>query len=285
MRLSICPCFCCVFTGFDAAVRHRLWGSIWHALGSNSAGVPLFCKHASRMRSSAMSAYTRRYVQLSAMRLSIHAFSCFFYGFPSCCSAPRLGINLARLGLEFCWGSAVSQACLTDAFIGYVRLDAPICPSISAMMRLYNAFVHVFAVFFTGFEDAVRHRLWGSIWHALGSNSAGVPLFRKHASRMRSSAMSTCHAPKNDPLSAMRLLYARFCCVFTGFEDAVRHRLWGLIWHTLGSNSAGVPLFRKRASGTRSSAMSTYAPICPAQSPCAYYTHAFALFLRVSMML
>ena len=44
------------------------------------------------------------------------------------------------------------------------------------MMRLYNAFVHAFAVFFTGFEDAVRHRLWGSIWHALGSNSAGVPL-------------------------------------------------------------------------------------------------------------
>ena len=42
MRLSICPCFCCVFTGFDDAVRHRLWGSIWHALGSNSAGVPLF---------------------------------------------------------------------------------------------------------------------------------------------------------------------------------------------------------------------------------------------------
>ena len=124
MRLSICPCFCCVFTGFEDAVRHRLWGSIWHALGSNSAGVPLFRKHASRMRSSAMSAYTRRYVQLSAMRLSIHAF------------------------------------------------------------------VHAFSCFFSGFPAAVRHRLWGSIWHALGSNSAGVPLFRQHASRMRSSAMS-----------------------------------------------------------------------------------------------
>ena len=117
-----------------------LWGSIWHALGSNSAGVPLFRKHASRMRSSAMSAYTRRYVQLSAMRPSIpafvHAFSCFFDGFRRCCSAPPLGINFARLGLEFCWGSAVSPACLTDAFIGYVRLYAPICPAISAMMRL-----------------------------------------------------------------------------------------------------------------------------------------------------
>ena len=52
------------FTGFQVAVRHRVWGSIWHALGSNSAGVPLFRKHASRMRSSAMSAYTRRYVHL-----------------------------------------------------------------------------------------------------------------------------------------------------------------------------------------------------------------------------
>ena len=53
-----------------------------------------------------------------------------FYGFRRCCTAPPLGINLARLGLEFCWGSAVSQACLTDAFIGHVRLYAPICPAI-----------------------------------------------------------------------------------------------------------------------------------------------------------
>ena len=53
-----------------------------------------------------------------------------FYGFRRCCTAPPLGINLARLGLGFCWGSAVSQACLTDAFRGYVRLYAPICPAI-----------------------------------------------------------------------------------------------------------------------------------------------------------
>ena len=207
-------------------------------------------------------------------------------------SAPPLGINLACLGLEFCWGSAVSQACLTDAFIGHAHVYAPICPAIRHA-SIYPCFCPCFCCVFTGFEDAVRHRLWGSIWHALGSNSAGVPLFPKHASRTRSSAMSTyvpiCPAIRQCPyismlllmlavflrvwkmlygtvsgdefgtpwarmllgfrcfanipadafighvhlpcayvqLSAMRLLYARFCFVFTGFEDAVRHRLWG----------------------------------------------------------
>ena len=245
-----------------------LWGSIWHALGSNSAGVPLFRKHASRMRSSAMSAYTRRYVELSAMRLSIHAFvhafsffflrvsqllfgtasgdqfgtpwarillgfrcfasmphgcvhrlcppicadmssyirhdapiecfcpcfCCVFYGFRRCCTAPPLGINLARPGLEFCWGSAVSHACLTDAFIGHVHLPCAYVPL--AVRHAPNSLLYArFCFVFTGFEDAVRHRLWGSIWHALGSNSAGVPLFRKHASRTRSSAMSTYYEP------------------------------------------------------------------------------------------
>ena len=134
-----------------------------------------------------------------------------------CCTAPLLGMHLAHLGLEFCWGSTGLQACLTDAFIGHVHLRAYV------------------------------------------------------------------------QLSAMRLLYARFCFVFTGFEDAVRHRLWGSIWHALGSNSAGVPLFRKHASRTRSSAMSTYVPLCPAIRHTPIYihafVHAFAVFLRVSKML
>ena len=114
---------------------HRLWGSIWQALGSNSAGVPLFRKHASRTRSSAMSTYYEPilFVQLAAMHLSIcPCFCCVFTGFEDAVRHRlwALGINLARLGLEFCWGSAVSQACLTDAFIGYVRLYAPICRAI-----------------------------------------------------------------------------------------------------------------------------------------------------------
>ena len=191
--------FCFVFTGFEDAVRHRLWGPIWHALGSDSAGVPLFRNHASQTRSSAMSTF------------------------------------------------------------------APIRPAIRHA-PIYPCFCPCFCCVFTGFEDAVRHRLWGSIWHALSSNSAGVPLFRKHASQTRSSAMST-FAPIRPAIRHAPIypcFCPCFCCVFTGFEDAVRHRLWGPIWHALGSDSAGVPLFRKHASQTRSSAMSTFAPIRPA---------------------
>ena len=327
-----CPCFCCVFTGFEDAVRHRLWGSIWHALGSNSAGVPLFRKHASRTRSSAMSTYTRLYVQLSAMRLYIHAFvhAFCFYGFRRCCTAPPLGTNLARLGLEFCWGSAVSQACLTDAFIGHVHLRAymssyPPCAYISMLLSML-------LLCFYGFRRCCTAPPLGWIWHALGSNAAGVPLFRKHASRMRSSAMSTYHAPMSSSppcayymhafalcLRASKMLYGTasgdefgtpwarmllgfrcfasmphgcvhrpcpptmrlcpalrhapmictLCFVLTGFEDAVRHRLWGWIWHALGLNPAGVPLFRKHASRTRSSAMSTCHAPMSSSPPCA----------------
>ena len=115
-------------------------------------------------------AYMSSYIRHDApIECFCPCFCCVFYGFRRCCTAPPLGINLARLGLEFCWGSAVSQACLTDAFIGHVHLPCAYVP--------------------------VRHRLWGSIWHALGSNSAGVPPFRKHASRTRSSAMSTYYEP------------------------------------------------------------------------------------------
>ena len=145
-----CPCFCCVFTGFEDAVRHRLWGSIWHALGSNSAGVPLFRKHASRTRSSAMSTYVPICPAIRHARI----YPCFcpcllcFYGFRRCCTAPPLGINLARLGLEFCWGSAVSQACLTDAFIGHVHLRAymssyPPCAYISMLLSMFAVFLRV----------------------------------------------------------------------------------------------------------------------------------------------
>ena len=192
---------------------------------------------------------------------------------------------------EACWGSAVSQACLTDAcltdaFIGHVHLlDMSSYPPWAYISMLLSMLL----LCFYGFRRC---------WPPLGMNL----LFRKHAPRMRSSAMSTCHAPMSSSppcayqrhafalclrvskmlygtasqdqfgmpwarillgfrcfascrtdafighvhlpcayyvqLFAMRLLYARFCFVFTGFEDAVRHRLWGSIWHALGSNSA-----------------------------------------------
>ena len=214
-----------------------------------------------------------------------------FYGFRRCCTAPPLGINLARLGLEFCWGSAVSQACLTDAFIGHVHVYAPICPAIRhasiypcfcpcflflrvskmlygtasgnqfgtpwarillgfrcfasmphgrvhrpcpptclyvqlSAMRLYiHAFVHAFAVFLR-----VSKMLYGT---ASGMNLARLGLECCWGSAVSQACLTDAfighvHLPcAYVQLSAMRLLYARFCFVFTGFEDAVRHRLWG----------------------------------------------------------
>ena len=396
-------------------------GTPWACL--NSAGDPLFCKHASRMRSPATFTYHAPicravrhapivYTHACAVFLRVSkmlygtasgdqfgtpwarillGFRCFasmphgrvhrpcppttslyymssyppraylflsmlllcFYGFRRCCTAPPLGINLARLGLEFCWGSAVSQACLTDAFIGHVHLPCAYVP-LSATRLLYARFCFVF----TGFEDAVRHRLWGSIWHALGSNSAGVPLFRKHASRTRSSAMSTYYEPiLYVQLSAMRLsifvhafavflrvskmLYGtasgdqfgtpwarillgfrcfasmphgcvhRLCppiraymssyppCAylsmllsmllavfFTGFEDAVRHRLWGSIWRAFCWGSA---VSQACLTDAFIGYVRLYAPICPAISAMRLYIHILSMlllcFLRVSKML
>ena len=100
---------------------------------------------------------TRLYVQLNPHALIIRTLLLCFYGFRRCCTAPPLGINLAHLGLEFCRGSAVSQARLRDAFIGHVHLRAYMSSSIP--MRLLYAW---FCFVFTGFHDAVGHRrLWG----------------------------------------------------------------------------------------------------------------------------
>ena len=165
------------------------------------------------------------------------------YGFRRCCTAPPLGTNLARLGLEFCWGSAVSQASLTDAFIGHVHLRAymssyPPCAYI-------HVFVHAFALCLR-----VSKMLYGT---------ASGDEFAVSQACLTDAFIGHVHLPcAYVQPSAMHLLYARFCFVFTGFEDAVRHRLWGSIWHALGSNSAGVPLIRKHTSRTRASAMSTY---------------------------
>ena len=103
-------------------------------------------------------AYMSSYIRQDApIECFCPCFCCVFYGFRRCCTAPPLGINLAHLGLEFCWGSAVSQARLRDAFIGHVHLRAYMSSSIP-MRLLYARFCFVF----TGFHDAVGHRrLWG----------------------------------------------------------------------------------------------------------------------------
>ena len=439
--------FCCVFYGF------RRCGTA-PPLGINLARLGLeFCWGSAVSQACLTDAFIG-HVHLSCTYKCppvrhapiIRTLLLCFYGFRRCCSAPPLGINLARLGLEFCWGSAVSQACLTDAFIGYVRLYAPICPSISAMMRLYpptprqargggawegqcqsmtfsflekaNLYASMPKIEFET-KDKTKDSIvtpgglgillkcctapplrmhlprlglefcWGStvlqacftdafighvhlpcaymsssppcayymhafalclrvskmLYGTASGDQFGTPWarillgFRCFASLPHGRAHRPCpptclyaqlsamrvyihafvhafavflrvskmlygtasgdefavseacltdafighvHLPCTYvQLSAMRLIYARFCFVFTGFEDAVRHRLWKSIWHALGSNSAGVPLFRKHASRThasrtRSSAMSTYlicpairhAPIYPCSCPC-----------------
>ena len=100
MRLSICPCFCCVFTGIDDAVRHRLWGSICSAI-----------RHAP--------------IYMSMLLLC-------FYGFRRCCTAPPLdsgdqfGTPWARMLLGFRCCASMPHGCVHRP-----------CPPIRADMSSY----------------------------------------------------------------------------------------------------------------------------------------------------
>ena len=132
--------FCFVFTGFEDAVRHRLWGSIWCFASMPHGRIHRPCP---RIR-----AYMSSYPPCVYISMLLSMLLLCFYGFRRCCTAPPLGINLARLGLEFCWGSAVSQACLTDAFIGHVHLRAymssyPPCAYISMLLSMFAVFLRV----------------------------------------------------------------------------------------------------------------------------------------------
>ena len=156
-----------------------------------------------------MSSYPRRAYNLHAF---VHAFAVFLrvskmlyrhaptistlllcvYGFRRCCTAPPLGTNLARLGFESCWGSAVSQACLTDAFIGHVHLRAYM--SSYPPGAYISMLLSMLLLCFYGFRRCCTAPPLGMNLARLGLEFCWVPLFRKHASRTRSSAMSTCHA-------------------------------------------------------------------------------------------
>ena len=318
------------FSGFAAAVRHRLWGSIWHALGSNSAGVPLFRQHASRMRSSAMSAYMRLYVQLyppwcayrmllSMLLLCFLQVSKMLYG---TASGDQFGTPWARILLGFrcfasmlhgcvhrprppamrlCPPSCPPRAYYTHAFALFLRVSKMLygtasgdqfgtpwarillgfrcfasmphgrvhrpCPPTTSLYDLSSyppcayLYVHAFAVFLR-----VSTMLYGTAsGDQFGTPWARILLgFRCFASMPHGCVPRLCPPIRADmssypPCAYLSMLLSMLLAVFfTGFEDAVRHRLWGSIWHALGSNSAGVPLFRKHASRMRSSAMSAY---------------------------
>ena len=145
------------------------------------------------------------------------------YGFRRCCTAPPLGINLARLGLEFCWGSAVSQACLTDAcltdaFIGHVHLlDMSSYPPWAYISMLLSMLL----LCFYGFRRC---------WPPLGMNL----LFRKHAPRMRSSAMSTCHAPMSSSPP----------CAYQRHAFALCLRVSKMLYGTASQDQFGMPWAR-----------------------------------------
>ena len=157
------------------------------------------------------------YVQVSAMRL-LYARFCFVI------EVSKMLYGTAS-GDEF----AVSQACLMDAFISQVHMDAFIshvhlpCAyvQVSAMRLLYARFCFVFQV---------SKMLYGTA----SGNQFGTPWARILLGFRCFATMPHGRVHRPCPpiclyvqLSAMRLLYARVCFVFTGFEDVVRHRLWG----------------------------------------------------------
>ena len=101
---------------------------------------------------------------------SIHAIG---FALPLAVSKLPFGTTSATnswpLGLQSCWGSAVSEPCLQSNQI-----------SRSSHPTLYPR--HRFCFAFSGFEAAVRHHVGERIRGPLGLNLAGVPLFRNHAS-------------------------------------------------------------------------------------------------------
>ena len=102
--------------------RHHVSGRISRPLGLNPAGVLPFRNHAPQ-------SLLRTWL-IAVSNLSIYCFAlpwfCFaFSGFEDAVSAPRLWRNWPSLGLESCWGSAVSQPCPTEPLADDVATPWP----------------------------------------------------------------------------------------------------------------------------------------------------------------
>ena len=288
-----CPSFCCVFYGF----RRCCTGP---PLGINFARLGLeFCWGSAVSQACLRDAFIGHvhlpcaYVPLAVRHAPILCtlLLCFF-GFRRCCTAPPLGINLARLGLELCWGSAVSQACLTDAFIGHVHLLRAymICPAIRHapiyMSMLFAAFLRVSTMLYGTASGDQFGTPWARI--LLG--------FRCFASMPHGCVQRLCRPIRADmssypPCAHLSMLLSILLAVFfTGFEDAVRHRLWGSIWQRLGLEFCwGSAVSQACLTDAFIGYVRLYAPICPSISAMMRlynaFVHAFVLcFLRVSQM-
>ena len=212
-------------------LRHPVCARI--TFGLNPAGVSLFRMHAAQ----------------SPLRTELwHALArfCFaFSGFEDAVSALSLRTNYLPLGLESCWGFPVSHACRTRALCGpiaarfgtlllcfyrfrrcrfgtqsadelptpwaWILLGFPCfgCMPHRALCGLScGTLWHAFALFLAVSKMPFRHPVCGRITYPLGLNPAGVSLFRMHAAQ--------------SPLrTELWHALARFCFVFSGFEDAV----------------------------------------------------------------
>ena len=83
----------------------HVWSRIGHPLDLNPAGVPLFRNHA-----------------LRTLFRNLLCLSCFaFTGFEGAVWVPCLKPHWPALGLESCWGSAVSEPCATMPNIAVLR--------------------------------------------------------------------------------------------------------------------------------------------------------------------
>ena len=137
---------------------------------------------------------------------------CFvFSGFEDAVSAPNLRTNYIPLGLESCWGLAVSHACRTKPFAD----------------RLW----HAFALFLAVSKMPFRHPVCGRITDPLGLNPAGV--------------LAVSHACRTKPF-ADRLRHA-FPLFLAVSNMPFRPPVCGRITDPLGLNPARVWLFRMHA--------------------------------------
>ena len=104
LRTELWHAFALLLAVSKMPFRHPVCAQITFPLGLNPAGVSLFRMHA------APEPFADR------LRHALARFCFAFTGFEDAVSAPSLRTNYLPLGLEFCWGFPVSDACRTEPF-------------------------------------------------------------------------------------------------------------------------------------------------------------------------
>ena len=178
----------------------------------------------------------------------IVAHFCFvFSGFENAVSAPSLRTNYIPLGLESCWGLAVSHACRTEPFAD----------------RLW----HAFALFLAVSKMPFRHPICGRITYRFVfggfEDAVSAPSLRTNYTPWLESGCFACmpHRALCGPIVTL------FCFVFSGFEEAVSAPSLRTNYLPLGLESCwGSPFC-------------THAAQSPLRRDCGTLTHGFWLGL------